>query len=89
MSEQGNFKGSQSATLLLFSKKDSKRGISQQQKRLREDIENPTFVTDTRKASAIAVQNALSVKTSKEDENKTGERLAFQSNFLHEKKTKT
>ena len=50
-----------------------------------EDIENPTFVIDTPETSASIVQDALSVKTSKEDENKTVERLAFRLNFLQDK----
>ena len=55
---------------ILQQDKGCEHRTSQQQKCLQENIENPTFV------------DALSVNISKEDENKTAERLALCLNFL-------
>ena len=40
-------------------------------------MENPRFVINTRETSASTMEEASSVNTNKEDENKTTERLAF------------
>ena len=65
---------------LCFSKKGSEGEKLQQQKNLREDIENPIFVIDTPETSTSTTKDVLSVNTSK-DENKTIERLAFRLNI--------
>ena len=86
MSQQGNVKASQSETSPFFIRKGSEYGTLKQQKHLQEGIENPTFVIDTPETSACSMQEALSVYTNKEDENKTAERLGFRLIFSQDKK---
>ena len=86
MSQHGNVKANQSVTLPFFIRKGSEYGTLKQQKRLQEGIGNPTFVIDTPETSTCSMQEALSVYTNKEDENKRAERLAFRLIFSQDKK---
>ena len=65
------------ASSLFFTKKGCKHRTLRQQKHLwlQKDIENPIFVIDTPEISAITIQNALSVNTSKKE--KAAEMLVF------------
>ena len=86
MSQQENVKASQSETSPFFIRKGSEYGTLKRQKRSQEGIENPRFVIDIPETSASTMEEASSVNTNKEDENKTTERLAFRLIFSQDKK---